>query len=87
MVALVIGLTLSPCLDLLPIYVTAAAQPWSLILALSLVMAIVTLATMLTLVWLALNGLERLNLRWLERYEPQAVGVILVLLGVVLLML
>jgi len=84
MSALILGMTLSPCLDLLPIYIAAAALPWMMLLAISLLMAVVTLAIMVGLVWLALHGMERLNLRWLERNESLAVGSILIGLGALL---
>jgi hypothetical protein len=82
--ALVLGMTLSPCLDLLPIYVAASALPWTMLLAISLLIAVVTLTIMVGLVWLALRGMERLNLRWLERNESLAVGSILIGLGALL---
>ena len=83
--ALVLGLTLSPCLDLLPVYVAASGLSWSGIALIGLLMAAVTLTLMLALVWAALKGMKRLNLGWLEENERLAVGSILVILGVVLL--
>ena len=85
--ALVLGLTLSPCLDLLSVYLAAAARPWRILLLLSVVMAIVTLSMMVLLVGLTLRGLESLNLRWLERHEGEAIGVLLIALGILLFFL
>ena len=82
--ALVLGLTLSPCLDLLSVYVAASSMAWSMILFISVVMGITTLLIMLTLIWLTLHGLQRLNLRWLEHNEGLAVGGILIALGILL---
>ena len=84
---LVLGMTLSPCLDLLSVYVAASALPWSLLLLISLLMALTTVAIMSLLVWLALHGLEMLHLAWLERNEGLAVGVLLIALGVLLFFL
>lgn len=81
---LILGMTLSPCLDLLSIYVAAAALSWATILAVSLVMAATTLSTMLVLVWMTATGLERVQLNWLEKYEGVVVGGVLILLGVYL---
>jgi hypothetical protein len=85
--ALVLGMTLSPCLDLLPIYVAAAALPWSVVVAISILMAVTTVSIMLGLIWLTLRGLERLRFTALERNESRAVGIILVALGLVLLLI
>jgi nickel/cobalt transporter (NicO) family protein len=80
--AMAVGMTLSPCLDLLPIYLAASALSWTLIIGISVAMAAVTLSIMLALVWVTSLGLARLNLHWLEHYEGYAVGAILILLGV-----
>lgn len=81
---LAMGMTLSPCLDLLSIYVAASTQPWTLILAVSLLLCSVTLSVMLGLVWLTLKGLDKLRMPWLERYEGPLVGGTLILLGLLL---
>ncbi len=85
--ALVLGMTLSPCLDLLSVYVAAADHSWSHLLLISLIMAVTTLGLMTLLVWLTLRGLQRLNLRWLERHEGLAVGALLIVLGALLFFL
>lgn len=85
--ALVLGMTLSPCMDLLPLYLAAESLPWIMLLAMSVIMATVTVGLMVGLVWLTLHGLERLNLGWLERNEHVAVGAILIGLGVLLFLL
>jgi nickel/cobalt exporter len=85
--ALVLGLTLSPCLELLPVFLAAAGLSWTMLLVVSLVMTLTTLSIMLLLVWLTLHGLERLNLRWLEKNEGVLIGGILIALGVVILLL
>ena len=82
--ALVLGMTLSPCLDLLSIYVAAASLSWSLLLGISLLLLATTLGVMTLLVWLTLRGLQRLNLGWLDRNEGAVMGVILIVLGVIL---
>ncbi len=87
MSALVLGMTLSPCLDLLTIYVGGAGMPWSVLAAVSIVMGLTTVSIMCGLVWLTLRGLERANLNWLERNEGVVVGSALVLLGVLLFFL
>ncbi len=82
--ALIIGMTLSPCLDLLPIYVAASAMKWETIALLSIVMAFTTVGIMSLLVWLATHGLERLRLSWLEENEGLAIGSLLIALGLLL---
>ncbi len=82
--ALVMGMTLSPCLDLLPIYVAASALHWETIALLSIVMAVTTVGIMSFLVWLTTHGLERLKLNWLEENEGLAIGGLLIALGIFL---
>jgi nickel/cobalt exporter len=81
---LIMGMTLSPCLDLLSLYVAASTRSWSLIFTVCLLMAGVTLSLMVGLVWLTLRGLQRLSLRWLEQNEGFAVGGVLIALGLLL---
>lgn len=81
---LIMGMTLSPCLDLLSVFVAASTRTWSLIFAVCLLMAVVTLSLMTGLVWLTLKGLQRLNLRWLEQNEGFTVGGVLIALGILL---
>ncbi len=82
--ALLLGLTLSPCLDLLSIYLAASQSSWSVILGVSAIMAAVTLTIMLLLVAGARLGLERIRLRWLEEYEGVTIGLVLIALGALL---
>lgn len=80
--ALFLGMVLSPCLDLLPLYVAGAAQPWAVLSAVSAVFMVVPLAIMLSLVWLSLQGLQRLRFEAIERFEGVFIGGVLILLGV-----
>ncbi len=84
---LVMGMTLSPCLDLLAIFVPAFQLSWPLLMAVGLTMFATTLGIMLTLVWLTMRGMERLNLGWLERNEGQVIGGLLIALGALLLVI
>jgi len=84
---LVLGMTLSPCLDLLSVYVAASSLSWSSLLLIGLLMTATTVAIMTLLVWLALRGLELLRLSWLERNEGLVVGILLIALGVLLFFL
>lgn len=77
---LFLTLTLSPCELLLPVYLTAAPYGWPGIAWLSVVLAIATLAGMLTLTWLTLQGAARV--RWLDRLDRRVLGGLLMLLGV-----
>jgi hypothetical protein len=79
--ALVMGMTLSPCLDLLTIYVAASSFPWHIVALISLVMSITTLLLMTLLVWLAMQGLHRVRFHWLENNEGPVMGGILIALG------
>jgi hypothetical protein len=84
---LVLGMTLSPCLDLLSVYVAASLFSWQALLLISLLMAATTLTVMLLLIWLTLHGLQRLNLAWLDKNEGIVMGSLLIALGVLLFFL
>jgi len=77
---LFLTLTLSPCELFLPVYLTAAPYGWPGIAWLSAVLAVATLAGMLTLTWVTLRGAARL--RWLDRLDHRVLGGLLALLGV-----
>lgn len=85
--SLVLGMTLSPCIDLLSVYVAASTLSWPSLLLISLLMTLTTVAIMSLLVWLALRGLEWLRLEWLERNEGLVVGGLLIALGALLFFL
>ncbi len=85
--ALVLGMTLSPCIDMMPVFLAAASAPWTTLLAIGATLTIVTVGLMLLLVYLTHSGLSKLNLAWLERHEARAVGLVLIALGVSLLIM
>ncbi len=84
--ALILGLVLSPCLDMLPLYVGCSAMGVWVLVAISLIFMVITPPLMILLVALSLSGLEQLKLAWLERYEGMLAGVLMVLLGVGLML-
>jgi len=77
---LFLTLTLSPCELFLPVYLTAAPYGWPGIAWLSAVLAVATLAGMLTLTWITLQGTRRV--RWLDHLDSRVLGGILALLGI-----
>ena len=74
-------LMFSPCEGFLPVYLPGVSYGWTGFLLLSGVLAVATLAGMVTFTWLSLAGLERLKLAVLEQYENAVLGGLLVLLG------
>jgi ABC-type nickel/cobalt efflux system permease component RcnA len=84
--SLIVLLTLSPCESFLPFYVSALRYGWLGFAISSLVLALATLAGMLVFISLTLAGLERVDLRSLERYEGAILGIILCALGVALIL-
>ena len=85
--ALVLGMTLSPCLDLLSVFVAASAMSWHVAVLVSACLAVTTLGLMLLLVWLTTLGLQRLRLHWLEHNEGLIIGASLIALGALLFFL
>jgi ABC-type nickel/cobalt efflux system permease component RcnA len=80
-------LTFSPCEAFLPVFLTGAKYGWFGFAVLSIVLAIATVAGMITFTWITLHGLQRFRFRALEKYEPLFVGAIFCLLGVLVIVL
>jgi ABC-type nickel/cobalt efflux system permease component RcnA len=80
-------LTFSPCEAFLPVFLTGAKYGWFGFALLSLVLAVATVAGMITFTWLTLLGLQRLRFRILEKYEPMIVSAVFCILGVLVIML
>jgi len=78
---LIVLLTFSPCEAFLPVFLTGAKYGWFGFALLSSVLAVATVAGMITFTWLTLLGLQRLRFKMLEKYEPLIVSGVFCLLG------
>ena len=74
-------LTFSPCEAFLPVFLTGAKYGWVGFGLLSTVLAIATVAGMITFTSLTLFGLQRLRFVTLEKFEPLIVSGVFCLLG------
>ena len=80
--ALFIVFVLGPCEALIPLLMyPAAQQSGALVMSVALVFGVVTIATMLGAVALALFGLNRVRFRGLERYSQVIAGASIVACG------
>jgi hypothetical protein len=86
-VGLLALLTFSPCEAFLPVFLTGAKYGWLGFALLSSVLAIATVAGMMTFTSLTLLGLQRLRFRMLEKFEPLIVSGIFCLLGALVIIL
>lgn len=78
-------LTFSPCEAFLPVFLTGAKYGWFGFLLLSAVLAVATIAGMVTFTWLTLVGMQRLRFKGLEKYEQLIVGAVFCLLGLLII--
>src|ERR1700719_2775510 len=78
-------LTFSPCEAFLPVFLTGAKYGWFGFALLSTVLAVATVAGMITFTWLTLLGLQRLRVKVLEKYESLIVSAVFCLLGVLVI--
>lgn len=78
-------LTFSPCEAFLPVFLTGAKYGWLGFALLSSVLAVATVAGMITFTWLTLMGLQRMRFKMLEKYEPLIVSAVFCLLGVLVI--
>src|SRR5262249_38284105 len=74
-------LTFSPCESFLPVYVSGVRYGWIGFALLTVILSIATVVGMIVFTWLTLSNLERLNLRFLEKYESGIIGGLLCTLG------
>jgi nickel/cobalt exporter len=84
---LVLLLTFSPCEAFLPVFLTGAKYGWLGFALLSTVLAIATVAGMITFTSLTLLGLQRLRFKTVERYEPLIVSGVFCILGFLVIIL
>ena len=80
-------LTLSPCEGFLPIYLAGVKFGRMGFFTLSAILAVAALAAMLLFTSLALQGLERFKVKFLERYEAGLLGGLFAVLGVLVVLL
>jgi len=71
----------TPCIEIEAYYFQAGTIGWPGIFTVSIVYLSVTLFIMLTLVYLGLKGVSRLNSHYLEHHEKRITGAVLVLLS------
>lgn len=79
--ALILGVTLSPCIELLSIYAAAAHMKWNLLLLMSLLIILTTVGLMMLFVRMTLHGLRHIRFDWLEANEGLVFGAILLVLA------
>jgi len=80
-------LTFSPCESFLPVYVSGVRYGWIGFALLTAVLSIATVLGMVIFTWLTLSNLEKLNLRFLEKYESGIIGGLLCTLGILIIVL
>ena len=80
-------LTLSPCEAFLPIYLSGVQFGWTGFFVLSAILAAATFAGMLVFTWLALVGLEKIQVKKFERYEAGLLGGLFSVVGVLIMVL
>ena len=82
---LLVMLTLSPCEAFLPVYLSGVDFGWTGFFVLSAILAAGTLGGMTLFTWLTLRGLERFDLKRIERYEAALLAVVFSVLGLMML--
>ena len=74
---------ISPCLELDAYFLVAVHYGWLGIAAVAIIYMVVTVGTMMLIVWGVYSGLKWLQWNFLQRYEGYFSGGLLILLGVV----
>jgi nickel/cobalt transporter (NicO) family protein len=80
-------LTFSPCEAFLPVYLLGVKYGWIGFILLSVILASATIAGMMVFTWLTLIGIEKLNLKQLEKIEAGVMGALLCALGILIIIL
>ncbi|MFN3693721.1 MAG: hypothetical protein ACK4UV_01835 [Ignavibacterium sp.] len=81
-IALVISMFFSPCLEIEAYFFVASRIGWDGIIAVSVIYTFITIAGMLLLVWLGMKGVRKIKSHFLEHHEKTITGVLLIILGV-----
>jgi uncharacterized membrane protein YeaQ/YmgE (transglycosylase-associated protein family) len=79
--SLIILLGLSPCVVVAPFFLILGPLGWVAVIKVCIAMSVLSVAGMTFCGWLALKGLSRFRLEWLEENETRVMGVLLMLLG------
>jgi len=82
LVALLLAMFLSPCLEIEAYFLSAGARGTGAIVTVALIYNVITLGGMLGMVALGRQGLRRLNTYWLEHHENLITGLTLISLAV-----
>lgn len=77
-------LTFSPCESFLPVYLSAVQYGWFGFVALSLVLAVGTLTTMVCITWVSTKTISKYKMDWLEDHEKLITGIGLIILSILL---
>jgi ABC-type nickel/cobalt efflux system permease component RcnA len=85
MVSLFVLLTFSPCEGFIPVYVSGVRYGWGGFALLTAILSVGTVLGMVVFTWLTLIGLEKLKLKWVERYESGVLGGLLCALGLLVM--
>lgn len=80
-------LTFSPCEGFLPVYLSGIKYGWSGFALLSVFLALATMSGMVFFTWLTMAGMERLQLKTLEKYESGILGTLLWVLAIIILVI
>lgn len=85
MVSLFVLLTFSPCEGFIPVYVSGVRYGWAGFALLTAILSVGTVLGMVVFTWLTLVGLEKLKMKWVERYESGVLGGLLCVLGLLVM--
>ena len=80
-ISLFVMLTFSPCEGFIPVYVSGVRYGWGGFAVLTAILSVGTVLGMVVFTWLTLIGLEKLELKWIERYDRGVLGGLLCALG------
>jgi hypothetical protein len=70
----------------LPVYISGISFGWVGFLLLTIILGVATLTGMMFFTWLALKGVDKLNIQFLEKYESLIMGSLLIALGFIILL-
>lgn len=86
-ISLLLMLSCSPCVALLPIFLAASSFSWTMLLILAAILSVTTISGMLGLTILTYKGIRKINICKIEPYEKEIVGGILTIIGIIFLLI
>lgn len=82
LISISLSMFLTPCTEIEAYYFKAGSIGWAGIMAVSIIYVVITIMSMIFLVYAGMTGIKKIRFHYLEHHEKLITGLVLVVLGV-----